>query len=69
MVMKVMIVIMTMRIIMKIMNSSSYVRVLPIIVSIVSPVLQQELINGFAVCKHCSGTLLLVQKQSPRGVL
>ena len=36
---------------------------------IVSPVLLQELINDFAVCKHCSGTLLLVQKQSPRGVL
>ena len=36
---------------------------------IVSPVLLQELINDFAVCKHCSGTLLLVQKQSPRDVL
>ena len=35
---------------------------------IVSPVLPQELINDFAVCKHCTGTLLLVQKQSPRGV-
>ena len=36
---------------------------------IVPTVLLQELINDFAVCKHCSGTLLLVQKQSPRGVL
>ena len=35
----------------------------------VSPVLLQELIKDFAVCKHCSGTVLLVQKQSPRGVL
>ena len=35
---------------------------------IVSPVFLQELINDFAVCKHCSGTQL-VQKQSPRGVL
>ena len=36
---------------------------------IVPPVLLQELINDFDVCKHCSGTLLLVQKRSPRGVL
>ena len=28
---------------------------------IVSPVLLQELINDFAVCKHYSGTLLLVE--------
>ena len=28
---------------------------------IVSPILLQELINDFAVCKHCSGTLLLVE--------
>ena len=28
---------------------------------IVSPFLLQELINGFAVCKHCSGTILLVE--------
>ena len=68
MVMKVIIVIMMMRIIMKIMNSSSYLRVLSIITQIVSPVLLQELFNDFAVCKHCSGTVL-VQKQSPRGVL
>ena len=27
----------------------------------VSPVLLQELINDFVVCKHCSGTLLLVE--------
>ena len=27
----------------------------------VSPILLQELINDFAVCKHCSGTLLLVE--------
>ena len=25
---------------------------------IVSPILVQELINDFAVCKHCSGTLV-----------
>ena len=54
------------KIIIKIMNSSSYCRVL---YKIVSPVLLQELTNNFAVCKHCIGTLLLVQKQSPRGVL
>ena len=29
---------------------------------ILSPILLQELINEFAVCKHCSGTLLLVQE-------
>ena len=28
---------------------------------IVSPIFLQELINDFAVCKHCSGTLLLVE--------
>ena len=28
---------------------------------IVSPIFLQELINGFAVCKHCSRTLLLVE--------
>ena len=28
---------------------------------IVSPILLQELINDFAVCKHCSETLLLVE--------
>ena len=28
---------------------------------IVSPILLQELINDFAVCKHCGGTLLLVE--------
>ena len=28
---------------------------------IVSPILLQELINDFAFCKHCSGTLLLVE--------
>ena len=28
---------------------------------IVSPILLQELINDFAVCKHCSGTLLLAE--------
>ena len=28
---------------------------------IVSPILLQELINDFAVCKHCSRTLLLVE--------
>ena len=56
--------------IIKIMNSSSYPRVLPIkYYKIVSPVLLLELINDFAVSKHCRGTLLPVQKQSPRGVL
>ena len=29
---------------------------------ILSPILLQELINEFAVCKHCNGTLLLVQE-------
>ena len=28
---------------------------------IISPILPKELINDFAVCKHCSGTLLLVE--------
>ena len=28
---------------------------------IVSAILPQELINDFAICKHCSGTLLLVE--------
>ena len=28
---------------------------------IVSPILVQKLINDFAVCKHYSGTLLLVE--------
>ena len=28
---------------------------------IVSPILLQELINDFAICKHCSGTFLLVE--------
>ena len=28
---------------------------------IVSPILLQKLINEFVVCKHCSGTLLLVE--------
>ena len=28
---------------------------------IVSPILLQELINDSAICKHCSGTLLLVE--------
>ena len=31
---------------------------------IVSPALLQELIKDFAVCKHCSGTLLLVEDVS-----
>ena len=29
--------------------------------NIASPILLQELINDFEVCKHCSGTLLLVE--------
>ena len=31
---------------------------------IASPILLQKLINNFAVCKHCSGTLLLVEDGS-----
>ena len=31
---------------------------------IVSPILLQELINDFAVRKHCSGTLLLVEDET-----
>ena len=46
-------VIMIMRVIMKIMNSSSYRRVLPLVAT--------KIINDFAVCKHCSGTHLLVK--------
>ena len=63
----VMKMIMTMRVIMKIMNSSSYWRVLLIVATkIASPILQilQKLINDFAVCKHqkqCSRTLLLAE--------
>ena len=35
---------------------------------IVSPIPIQELINDFAVCKHCSGTLLLFEDEtSSRG--
>ena len=67
MVMKVVIM---MRAIMKIMNSSSYGRVLPIKITtkyfayyykIVSPILLQKLVNNFAVCKLYSGILLLVE--------
>ena len=29
--------------------------------SVVSPILLQELINNFAICKHCSKTLSLVE--------
>ena len=42
-------------------NASSYLGVLPIVVTKVSPIHLQELINNFAVCKHCSRTLLLVE--------
>ena len=46
----------------KIMNSSSYLRVLPTVATKqVSPILLQEPINDFAVCKRCRGTLLLVE--------
>ena len=31
-----------------------------------SPILLQELINDFAVCKHCSETLLLVEDETSR---
>ena len=52
----VMKVIMIMRVTIKIMNSSSYGRVLPIVAT--------KMINDFAVCKHCSGTHLLVKNVS-----
>ena len=46
----------------KIMNSSSYLTVLPVVAEkIVSPIILQEINNDFAICKHCSGTLLLVE--------
>ena len=53
---------------MNIMNSSTYLRVLSIITQIVSPVLLQELINDFAVCKHCSGTVTCLEAVA-RGAL
>ena len=31
---------------------------------IVSPILLQQLIIDFAVCKHCSGTLLLIEDET-----
>ena len=34
---------------------------------IISPILLQELINNFAVCKHCIGTLLFVQGVTSNG--
>ena len=43
----------------KIMNSSSHLRVLPICYKIVSPILLKELNNDFAVCKYCSKKVLL----------
>ena len=46
------------------MNSSRYLRVL---YKIVSPVLLQELINDFAVCKYCSGKV--VQRCSVKSIL
>ena len=48
------------------MNSSTYLRVLSIITQIVSPVLLQELINDFAVCKHCSGTVTCLEAVAQR---
>ena len=36
---------------------------------IVSPILLQELINDSTVCKHCSGTFLLVEDVISRMVL
>ena len=42
-------------------NASGYLGVLPIVVTKVSPIHLQELINNFAFCKHCSKTLLLVE--------
>ena len=45
----------------KIMNSSSHLRVLPICYKIVSPILLKELINDFTVCKYCSEKVLLVE--------
>ena len=32
----------------------------------ISPILPQELSNNFAVCKHCSGTLLHVEDVTSR---
>ena len=52
----VMKVIMIMRVTIKIMNSSSYGRVLLIVAT--------KIINDFAVCKDCSGTHLLVKNVS-----
>ena len=51
-----------MTVIMKIVNSSSYGRVLPIVSTNSFTNSSTKLINDFAVCKHqkhCSGTLLL----------
>ena len=53
---------------MNIMNSSTYLRVLSIITQIVSPVLLQELINDFAVCKQSSGTVTCLEAVA-RGAL
>ena len=59
---------MMMRVIMKIRNSCSYRRVLLVVAAkTVSPILLQNLINDFAICKHqkhCSRTLLLVENVS-----
>ena len=63
----VMQVIMMMRVTMKIMNSSSYRGgggFANTSNKIVSPILLQKLINDFAVCKHCTGTFLLVEDVS-----
>ena len=62
MVMKVLVVIVMMIIIMKIMITSSYRGgFVNSCYKIVSPVLLLEPNSNLAVCKHCSGTLLLVK--------
>ena len=43
----------------KIMNSSSYLRVLPIVAK--NSFTNSSTTNDFAVCKHCNGTLLLAE--------
>ena len=39
---------------------------LPILLKIVSRVLLQELINDFAVCKHCSGRVICLEAVAQR---
>ena len=48
------------------MSSSSYHRVLPIITQNSFTSFLQELINDFAVCKHCSGTVTCLEAIAQR---